>query len=312
MVKVYVGDLIRKQRAALGMSQSDLCEGICEIATISRLENGSHTPSYKKIKALLEKLGLPDDLYKVVNSQNELVIEDMEKSVRDKVIAFEQSVGSESTSLREDALTAIQALEDYTPDPLVKQRLVHDRVILGKPDGPYAPEEQREILLETLRMTLPRFELDKIGQFRYTQEEISLVNQIANSYAQSGESQTAILIYRQLLRYIQENNCQLSRYAGQLSMVSLNYAIELAKTGQYEEALEVAEVGRKVCVEYGRHQSHPCLLHAMAECQHRLGNDPESRELYTQANYLYKAFEMFHNWELLKKDAEEQVGLIFE
>ncbi|MDE6108608.1 MAG: hypothetical protein K2F83_08115, partial [Oscillospiraceae bacterium] len=231
-----------------------------------------------------------------------------------KVVAFIYADGADVFACGVEALKALDELEALASplDPLTRQRIMRDRIVLGTPEGPYSSEEQRELLLEALHLTAPNFDPDNIEQFRYTQEETGLINQLAITYAQSGESHKAISIYRQLLHYIQKNNRQLSRYATQLTMVALNYAIELDRAGWYEDALEVAETGQKVCLEYDCHQFHPELLHVMAECFHFLDDNVESKRLYTQAYYLYTSFREKHNLERLIVDAQEQLGLAFE
>lgn len=37
----FLGEYIKKQREKLGLTQEQVCEGICEQVTLSRLENGS-------------------------------------------------------------------------------------------------------------------------------------------------------------------------------------------------------------------------------------------------------------------------------
>ena len=63
MKEVFLGEVIRQRRLELGLTQEELCEGICEPMTISRFENGRQTPSRNRIKALLQRLGLPDDRF---------------------------------------------------------------------------------------------------------------------------------------------------------------------------------------------------------------------------------------------------------
>lgn len=36
----FLGEYIKKQREKLGLTQEQVCEGICEQVTLSRLENG--------------------------------------------------------------------------------------------------------------------------------------------------------------------------------------------------------------------------------------------------------------------------------
>lgn len=310
MDKVYIGEIIREERLKQKMTQERLCEGICSPVTLSRLETGDQPPTYSKVKALLEKLGLSDDLYKVVNNADELRAETLGKELRAKVIAFEKATGPEKASRWAEAYEATRQLEELAGDePAIHQRIIQDRCVLGKPDGPYSPAQQRELLLEALRLTAPGFDRERLDRSRHTQEEISLINQIAVTYAYEGNSAQAIQFYRRLLAYIQVHNQQLSRYANQLAMVAHNYARELAVTGSYQEAVRIAEIGRKTCVDYDQQQFHPGLLHILAECQHYMGNDAESRELYLQAYYFYKACEETENLHLLKQDVREQLGL---
>ena len=97
-----------------------------------------------------------------------------------------------------------------------------------------------------------------------------------------------------------------------MTIMSYNYARELDAVGQYQKAICIADLGRRACVEYDEHQFHPGLLHIMAECQHYLGNDAESRELYLRAYYCYKACEANKNLGILKRDAQEQVNIALD
>ena len=75
MQEMFLGEAIKKRRLELGLTQEQLCEGICEPITISRLENGKQTPSRNRINALLERLDMPADRYYALLSKNELDIE---------------------------------------------------------------------------------------------------------------------------------------------------------------------------------------------------------------------------------------------
>ena len=75
MKNVFLGEYIKQRRLDLGLTQEQLCDGICEPMTLSRLENGKQTPSRNRINALLQRLGLPDDRYFALLSKNELEME---------------------------------------------------------------------------------------------------------------------------------------------------------------------------------------------------------------------------------------------
>ena len=52
MEQLFIGELIRQRRLELGLKQCELCEGICEPVTMSRLESGKQTPGSNKLRML--------------------------------------------------------------------------------------------------------------------------------------------------------------------------------------------------------------------------------------------------------------------
>lgn len=44
MNNVKIGDLIKNRRLNLKVSQEDVCEGICAVSTLSKIENGTSVP----------------------------------------------------------------------------------------------------------------------------------------------------------------------------------------------------------------------------------------------------------------------------
>ena len=81
MQNFFLGDYIKQKRLDLGLTQEQLCDGICEPITLSRLENGKQTPSRNRINALLQRMGLPDDRYFALLSKNELEMEALQKEI---------------------------------------------------------------------------------------------------------------------------------------------------------------------------------------------------------------------------------------
>ena len=53
MEQLFIGELIRQRRLELGLKQCELCEGICEPVTMSRLESGKQTPGSNKLRMLM-------------------------------------------------------------------------------------------------------------------------------------------------------------------------------------------------------------------------------------------------------------------
>lgn len=296
------------------MQELFLGEGICEPITISRLENGKQTPSRSRINALLERLDMPADRYFALLSKKELDVESLQKQITALNVQFAQSRGAERNRIRRSALQAHRELEAMIDkdDLLSRQLILRSRAILGTGDGPYSPDEQRAILTEALRLTSPAFDPDNIGSGLYTTDEIKLINQLAVVHITAGEHQAAISILSQLYDYIRRHFHNIPPTKAHLNMVLYNYAAQLDAVGQYEKAIEIAEEGRRICLDYGHYLSLPGLLEVMAECRHFLGDDEKSRDLYRQAYYLCKAIGDENNLRVIRAEAREYLGLELE
>lgn len=306
MKDIPIGDFIRQRRQALGLSQAQVCEGLCEPATLSRIENGSQAPSYRRAIALLQRLGLSDDLYFALVDRDEMAVQTLREEVLADAIRFKRAGDEERPQIQASALEKLAELEQAAKpdDRITRQFILSTRAAIGS----YSPQEQRELVMEALRLTVPRIDLENIQPGLYSMDETTLLNQIAVTYATGGNRRKAIDIYRQLLRYVQKNHRELSRYAGHFSLIAHNYSRELLLEKRYEEAVEVAELGRKTCVEYGHYQFLPGILDILGCCYYYTGDQEKCREYYRCAYYLYKAIGNEHDRLLLEKAAQEQLG----
>lgn len=314
MQEVFLGEVIRQKRLELGLTQEQVCEGICDPITISRIENGKQTPNRTRINAILERLDLPADRYWALLSKNELEIENLQKLVVSYNIQFEQARREDKYLIREKALENHCKLETLADkgDMVSQQLILRSKVLLGKDDGAYSVEDQRNMLLKAIKLTSPSFDLDEINNGLYTVEEIKIINQLALTHARAGEHMEAIGILAQLFKYIRKHFTSMPLYRAQFNMIAYNYARELGVVGQFEKAIKIAAEGREACLNSGYHLSLPGLLDIMAECYHYLGNDEQSRDLFCQSYWLFKAFGDDHNRELVRMDAKKYLGLEFD
>lgn len=304
MQEFHIGEVIKQRRMELGMTQEDLCEGICEQANLSRIESGRSTPSRTKLNVLLQRLSLPESRYYALMSENELEISNLQNKIVSCNI-FERA---------EEGLEHIRRLEQITApdDNIVQQFILRSKVILGKLENgevkPYSFEERLEMLLQAIRLTRPNFDLDEIEKGIYGVDEVKIINQIASTYGRSGNRRKCLEIYHQLLRYLKKKEIT-EQSKVLLPMVSHNYAIRLSLDGRYEEAIEIAEYGRKACVSRGHYQYLPGTLAIMAECYHFLQKDELSEKLYYQAYYLYEAIENTDDQQIIKEEMKKYLNI---
>lgn len=311
MQHYFLGEAIKKRRQELGLTQEQLCEGICEPITISRLENGKQTPSRNRINALLERLDMPADRYYALLSKHELDVDALQREIASYNVQFKKASLDEKPKIRELALKMhdeLQAIID-DDDSLSKQLILRSRVLLGTESGDFCFEEQICMLTEAIRLTVPRFDLDDISRSLYTTGEIKIINQLALAYSDAGEHSDAIGIWNQLYKYIRKHFHNIPLNRAHLNMIAYNYARELEFIGQYQKAIEIAEEGQRVCLDYGHYLSLPGLLAIQAECHCSLGNNNEGRDLYFQAYYLMKVTGDRRNLQILKRNALRDLNL---
>lgn len=301
MQNFFLGDYIKQKRLDLGLTQEQLCDGICEPMTLSRLENGKQTPSRNRINALLQRMGLPDDRYFALLSKNELEMEALQMEIVACNVTERVTEGFEKLAQFE-ALAA-------PDDQIAQQFILSSKVLLGRLDGRYMPREQIGMLMQAIRLTVPRFDLENIESFLYTKDEITIINQIGLAYSDDGQNKKAAEIYYQLLRYVRKHFKETITSIGMLPLVLYNYARVLDLCGRYEDGADIAQQCRKACVQYGHYQVLPRCLEIEAECRHFMGDEEISKELYCQSYYLCKVVEYQVGLEIVKKEAKEYLNL---
>lgn len=148
MKEVYIGSIIRKRRQELGLTQEQLCRGICETVTLSRIENGKQTPSRSKLNALLQRLGMPGERYYALLSEQEMKISNLQTEI----------VSCNVLGQREQGLKKLDELERMmeADDHLTRQFVLRCRALLGRwEDGklvPYSFREKQMLLFRAISL----------------------------------------------------------------------------------------------------------------------------------------------------------------
>ncbi|MCD8007759.1 MAG: hypothetical protein LUF68_02280, partial [Clostridiales bacterium] len=244
----------------------------------------------------------------------ELEIAKLEKEITGCNVRFQRSSQDLKPKIREEAIEKHRKLEAIMDqnDNLSKQQILLSCYIIGTENGPYSLEQGLALLTEAIRLTSPKFDLKQFSEGIYTEMEIKLINCMATCYFNAGRHDDAIDILKALLAYLQSHLQKLPSDRAHIPMVAFNYARELETVKKYEEAIEIAEYAKKVCIDFGHYQNLSSILMVMAECYYHLGRDAESAELYRQAFYLYKVLEDDVNRSILQEEAKAYLGLNLE
>ena len=313
MRELSLGEYIKQERIKQGITQEQLCEGICEPITISRMENGKQIPSYTRIRTFLQRLSLLDNQYFALLSQNELKTKTLHDEILADAILFDRSAPENRSKLREIGMQKLKMLEKHAKpdDGIIHQYILAMKGTFGKPGEPYSPKERLELLWEALHITVPNCDIEEINRSLYSLDEISLILQIANLYAKIRQLNKSIDIYLQLFKYAQKHYHKTSQYAGKFALIAHNYTQFLSDAGRYDEALEIAEQGRKVCIEFTHYQFLPGLLEHSGGCYFYKGELEKCKEYYRTAHCLYKVTGNDRDRLLLEETAKNRLNLEF-
>ena len=311
MEKITIGSYIQQIRMDKGWSQDYLCSGICERSTLSRIENGQRSPSVGILTRLLERLGVSTERVIIMLDKGDIVMENLQKQVRNDTIRFEKAREEDKPAIRAQILADLDRLEEQAGEDerFIRQFILGARATVGGPEGPYSARERLQLLTEAIKLTVPRFSLKQIGRFRYSTEEMTLINQIARTYARSGDRKKSMDISRRLLQYIEENGQGLDKYARQFTLVAHNYAIDLGLEKRYEEAERLARRGWDICVTSGEFQFLAGFIAILAECRYFLGDLEESAKYYREAYTLYSITQNTVCMDVMRQEAKEHLGL---
>ena len=300
---MYLGEAVRQRRKMLGVTLEMVCEGLCTIMTLSRFEKGLQTPSRDCVAAILQRLGLPGDQYCAQLTDAEAQLIRLRTEIIDYCGQFEQTLGEERQQACKNALEKLRDLESFIKedDRINQQFILGMRATLE----PYSPQEQLEMLMRAIHLTVPRFDPEKISNCLYCRNEVVIINKIAIRYFFCGERKKSLDIYEQLLNLILKrdpnHDC--------LHLITYNYALYLAIEKRWKEALKISALGREICVKQGNYNTLPGFLHIEAGCYYYMGESSRSINLHRSAYHLYGAIMDTRNQEVLKTAAKERFDL---
>lgn len=297
-MKAYnIGLFIKKKREEQHIRQEDLCRGICDKSTLSRIERGKQEPSSGILGVLLQRLGINEDQLAVLLGPKDFEISDLQKEI----------IGLNSQKEYEKAAEKIRRLEQLVEptDKITQQFILRSKALIHFPEDYPA---SRDLLLQALSLTLPDFDFDHISNYLLGIEEIKILNQLANSYSEAGDRRFAIHIYRQLFEDSRKHLLNSEAKVSLFTMLSYNYSRLLGLERRYEEEIEIATLGQQTCIRYNKCQYLGGLLLNIACALHELGKNDESKNKLIDAYYAHKLMQNESSCNLIV-DYAKQIGI---
>lgn len=192
MSNYNVGDLIRRTRLAIGMSQEELCDTICSVQTLSRIENGKVKVKKRVYQQLMEKMGRDGTKnYSVLSTENFEVL--------DMMVEVDNAIFRHDYAEAEEKLCILK--EELSMDEDINYLYVREcEIIIDGNRHRISKEKMLEELECLIAYTIPDYKRFLYKVYPFMRREIILLMNIGNIYGDLGQKQTAIDIYYMLIR----------------------------------------------------------------------------------------------------------------
>lgn len=301
------GDVIRRNRQALHMTQEELCEGICNAQTLSRIENGKQNPGKEVYKRLMERMGKEKNrAFAMVSGDDVRVLEYARE--------YENALHKFECEKADKILCKLELLVDDSPTS--QQYIMKGRAIVDWNLGRITPKEGRKRLMQALSITIKNPEQQDFSKYPLMENEVLILCNVANTYFRDGRVEKAILVLEDLYEGI-ISGYRISEKGKTIELLILdNLANMYGELGNHEKAIELAQKGIAICREEKTSSVLPQLIgelewnmEQLLEKEKRVDfSKKECERILRQAYYIASALKQNHNEELMKKHYKEYFG----
>lgn len=254
MAYYLMNKVVKLTRVALGMTQEELCEGICDVRALSRSENEKQGLKKENFRKFMERMGrVSEPVYVVCVDKAGGLLEDQENMER----AYKRYDYEEA----EKYLRKMQERAD--DNVLTRQYLARAEALMDYRRKRMGAEELLKRIDQALRMTVQEYEkyvygVDKV--FPFVKEELLGLLSLGNAYVHLGQYAKGKQIYNAMLRCLKAGYMlKPDRIAVEITVRNSLYHV-YDKEGRLEDALHQIEdcLQKSKRVDYG-HMIAPLL-----------------------------------------------------
>lgn len=241
---VYSTGIILKQcRKAKGITQEELCSGICTASALSQMENSKMEPSYVKFAAMMERMGEWPEAYDVFIGDKVYRIHELEREIQK--CAYHRDYTSAKGYLKEYR----KEIDLFPTETIYFQFYKMMEIICA--DRGFIRAHRVGELEDIIHMTVKEYGKKALNTLFLSCQEIQIINSIAISYGENGEREKAIRLLSELKTYMDEKFIGGREKLAIYSPVLLNRVKYLGLSEQYEEALRSAKLAINTLIETG-------------------------------------------------------------
>lgn len=222
-----LGDLIRDIRMEQHLSQKVLCQGLCSISKLSKIEKRTLQPDIALTEALLQRLGISERIFTFWGSEKEAAFYDLKIKTLQHPAAQNKTINS-----------YIEKMEIMIDE---KDSLLRQECLVGRALRLKTSKEKIAGLKEALCLTLPNFDIHQILRYRLSWQELCILNNIGHEYRLTDESCLSTLYFLQVLEYVKVTKPDILFLKTFLSITYHMHCRNLYHQKLYREILHVSK-----------------------------------------------------------------------
>lgn len=198
MITWSIGNVMKKIREEQGISQSLLCNGICSVATLSRIESGERDMDYLLVSRIFERLGYSVDKFEFYGT-----IKEIEQWNQRHTMRLAYNTGD--YELLEKYLSQYEIVweKEIKDNILQLQLLTYIKGILAIQKRQL--REGKQLLEKALTYTVPDWNMVKAKKIILGETELQILGALGDACRISGEIEKANNFYQYILYFFEKS-----------------------------------------------------------------------------------------------------------
>ena len=280
---IKISELVKSRRKELGVTQEQLCEGICEPVTISRIENGKQIPSPKHLLQIFERLNIPIEyLIAYVSDETHKRILEKEQILKDiyNCLMISEIKQNREINRIKNKIDRIHENGDISEQFYYVINMIFNNKVTN--------EDVKNCLNKILK-TQPSFSIEKISELLLTNDEFYLILLLGIMFYQKSDIESCQRVFHNLLGYLNRiKNLQIISENNKMRYLFLNvvYITLLKKIEEFNQAIIIGEEILRLCQNNFHYYFLGILYETLAECKEAI-HDESSNTYYKKAIAFY-------------------------
>jgi len=298
-IGIGIGELIRINREEKELTQETLCFGICTPGTLSKIENGTQTPSRATFNALMERMGLSAGVYPSF-------LNPVDKKAYELQHDFNEWYAKGDYDKTEEILSKLKKVPSL--DSVYEQFIQMAEILIRQQRKEISPAEAVKAFERVIELFFQDFPVEKIRLAVLTKTEINVLNAYAIAHNRAGNHDIAINVLQELIIYIESKVYDQESFAIVYTKLLYNLSKYVGMTGNDDDAVFLCEKGIRHCVRYNRYTHFAQLLYNKGYGLMNLGREDEACKCIQEAYYITRAMGKASgvNIERVRKYADEK------